>query len=182
MAVGDVFFGRKLSARVASYGEPTPWQATLAEPRIALRAVQTWGPTTEPYFWLASVCLRVSLGLERGGEGRIGNRGTNHVPNLGGAACKDEGHVLAGAVLELIRAGRLASHDCWESIIVDCFIGSWVRSCYCNSGESRDDEGLELHTCEKVWRVGLSELGGCGKLLGRAAGFSGCVCVCLSMG
>lgn len=103
---------------------------------------------------LIVVNIHLFLGFSRGGRRGMGGdkrkRGTNHVSRLGGAACKDEGHILAGAVLELVGGGRLAGHDGWEGISIDGFVSRRVGSCYCDGGKGRDDEGLELHICGRA--------------------------------
>jgi hypothetical protein len=48
ISVGLVFWGKKLFARVASYGEPTPWHPTTLSPRADFRSEHTWGPTMVP--------------------------------------------------------------------------------------------------------------------------------------
>mgnify|MGYP001577998608 CR=1 FL=1 len=77
MASGEVFLGNKFSGRVALYGKPTPWQATLAGPRRVLRAVQTWGPTMEPCLSLTSVYFSFVGGM---GRVRRGKGGKEHKP------------------------------------------------------------------------------------------------------
>jgi len=50
ISVGLVFCGKKLSASVASYGDPTPWQPISAVPREDWRALHSWGPMISPIF------------------------------------------------------------------------------------------------------------------------------------
>lgn len=114
MAALVVPCGSALEARSATYGKPTPWQATRADPYVLFRALQVAGPTVEPYECHGQLINSAD---------DIG-RGTYQVAGFGRTSRKDKGDVAAGAIGQLVggAANTLALLNAWVVLVK----GDWM--------------------------------------------------------